>query len=330
MSVSNNKKQSFLFDPETLEPLVSLNDEQSVEKEKKLSPQVSVPITKKQIYTKECIEWLCYIPFLQRMTNTAKPVVNEIDPLYVTSIQTPHCSDTPEKQNFFSALMLFQEYQDAAIYLKLPQIQNYLYSPQQDLLLNLSGCRESIKKELIQERPNPELLDVLALVSQATGIKKMMHLILFNESPNQQNPTHKEKIFPNTQEQTALGFLIEHGFFNEALEYMKSLPTNTTLKQLTQMLNTEGAQKKLSLLRRNPRASYSGNNFMKTMEKTFPTDIYLKIFCQQEKRQQWKDDSNEFDENMAAIWLKSIPNSEKRFLFQSAQNPTVFLYQKNR
>lgn len=277
-----------------------------------------------QRYTKYCIEWLSYKHFSARCLGKSIPVIDKIDPFYAVEIEGEE-----HKQNFFSALVNSLEFEDAVIFMSLPQIEKHLQGPQQENLFNLKGCQETLRQQLAQV---PEKKLSFAVLFQAithyTGVLPLMKTLFSEEL------TCKKLISQEMSKQTALSLLVSQGHYNAALTYLRELPENTTYGQLSEMLNVKEATDKLSALSHTRLSPHSpAARFLSALEQAFPTDIYLSLFCREKPSYSFKRDFDvEERKNSDPLpWLKNITPISYRLLKPSPSHlPDTFLLEGRR
>ena len=246
----------------------------------------------KQRYTKYCIEWILGLHIKTRLTSNFVPHIDKILPLYRTEVDG-------KNHNFLSALVGFKDYQGAYLYLNHPDVQKMLFSENGAALLNMGTMKSDLKTALMDKKnfQNKEFLDLWGVLKEIYGLPKLMQQVLFDkEDETPLNINEKDVFFKNGTRQTALSFLITQGAFLESLDYISSLPNNTTLAEVSALVDDPNASKELKRLA--TRKNFKSKEeviFLNTLEENLPTAAFLYLTQQYQGVKSYKD--NEMGES---------------------------------
>ncbi len=270
---------------EIITPLV---DQQSLAQEKIKEKQKELV---KQRYTKYCIEWILGLHLKTRLTSDFVPHIDKILPLYRTEVDG-------KNHNFLSALVGFKDYQGAYLYLNHPDVQKMLFSENGAALLNMETIKKDLKTALMDKKSfqNKEFLELWGVLKQIYGLPKLLQQVLFDKEENPLNINEKDVFFKTGVRQTALSFLISQGAFMESLDYISSLPNNTTLAEVAALVDDPIASQDLKrLATRKNFKSKEEVTFLNTLEENLPTAAFLYLTQQYQGVKSYKD--NEMGES---------------------------------
>ena len=267
-----------------------LNEQQSLAQEKIKEKRKELV---KQRYTKYCIEWILGLHLKTRLTSDFVPHIDKILPLHRTNVDG-------KSHNFLSALVGFKDYQGAHLYLSHPDVQKMLFSENAPLLLNMETMKKDLKMALMDKKTfqNKDFLELWGVLKQIYGLPKLMQQVLFEkEEATPLNIKEKALFFKNGPKQSALSFLITQGAFMESLDYIASLPAETTLAEVSALVDDPSASKELNRLA--SRKHFKAKEeviFLNTLEENLPTAAFLHLTQQYQGVKSYKED--EIGENL--------------------------------
>ena len=264
-----------------------------------------------QRYTKYCIEWMLGLHIKTRLTSDFIPHIDKILPFYRTKVYE-------KEHNFLSALVGFKEYHGAYLYLNHPNIQKILFSEKAPLLLNMNTLRQDLKKEITSKNPfkNKDFSNLLDQLGKVYGTPKLMQMILFDEAENTPLNLQKKACFSKDgSRQTALSFLISQGAWMQSLDYMYSLPKETTLAEVCALLDDPIASKELKRVA--SRKNFKNQDevvFLNTLEKNLPTESFLRLTQQYQGVAQYKEEdlTSHSLQQKAFHYLKNKTNTHEK------------------
>lgn len=228
----------------------------------------------KERYTTYCIEWILGLHLKTRLTSNFVPHMDKILPLHSATIRG-------ENHNFLSALVSFKDYQGAYLYLNHPTIQKMLFSEKAPALLNMNQLKKDLKEALTEPQPfqNKDFASLWGMLKQVYGAPKLAQMVLFDTDEKAPLDTKTKACFSkNGVRQTALSFLISKGALLESLDYMRSLPPETTLAEVSALVSDPIASQELKRIASKKHFKNKEEVFfLNTLEKSLPTDSFLKL-----------------------------------------------------
>lgn len=229
----------------------------------------------KERYTKYCIEWILGQHIKARLTSNFVPHIDKILPLYRTKVDG-------KEHNFLSALVGFKDFQGADLFLHHPDIQKILFSNKGAKLVNLECVKSDLKKEILTGEgfKNAEFSALWQTLKSIYGSPKLTQMVLFDTQENDPLSLQKKSVFNKKRGvfQTGLSLLITQGAFLEALDYMRSLPKETTLGDVCSLVDDPLASAELKRLA--SKKNFKSKEevvFISTLEKNLPTSSFLKL-----------------------------------------------------
>lgn len=264
----------------------------------------------KERYTTYCIEWILGLHLKTRLTSKFLPHIDKILPLHSTTVRG-------ENHNFLSALVAFKDYQWAYLYLNHPTIQKMLFSEKAPALLNMKQMKKDLKEALMQPQPfqNKDLASLWGILKQIYGAPKLAQMVLFDADEKAPLDTKTKACFSkNGVRQTALSFLISKGALLESLDYMRSLPSETTLAEVSALVSDPVASQELKRIASKKHFKNKEEVFfLNTLEKSLPTDLFLNLMHKYQGPIGYKDTFfNQETEKQLVAYLQKNDKTLKR------------------
>ncbi len=241
----------------------------------------------KERYTKYCIEWTLGLHIKTRLMSNFIPHVDKILPFYQITLQG-------KQHNFLSALVDFQDYQGAFLFLNYPPVRDALFSQKRQEILNWDVTRPLLKHAITQNNAlkNSAFKDFFHTLKAVYGTPKLYEMILFDTDEMSPLDITKTALFPphqlgkNTSAQpkvlqSALSYLITHGALMEALDYLSQLPKGTSIGDICALVSDPLAGQELKRL--GNRKAFKNQNeiiFTKTMEENLSAPAFLFLMHQ--------------------------------------------------
>lgn len=238
-------------------------------------------------YTKYCIEWIMGLHIKTRLMSNFVPHMDKILPFYQTHVEG-------KNHNFLSALVAFQDYQGAFLYLNYPPVQEMLFSQKREDILNWDVTKKELKNAITQKNALKDryFRDFLHTLKGVYGTPKLYEMILFDTDEKTPLDMTRTALFPRNQQgktththpkvlQSVLSYLITNGALTEALDYLSQVPKNTTIGAVCSLVNDPLAGQELKRLA-NRKALKNQNEiiFSKTMEESLSTPAFLFLMHQ--------------------------------------------------